>query len=217
MTDEASKKMAPNYPGNTNKARVVKPEVGERVKQDKIIVGEVIERKKSLGRKMRDAMTGDDAQTVWSYLVIDVFVPAVKTLAGDLLTQGLNRAMWGSSSPSRISTQKSVGYHNMYRQMGSAQTAGRGDPRGISQRSRAVHDFTEIVLPDRAQADEVIERLSDIVSEYGFASVSDLYDLVGIQGSYTDDKWGWDDLRSSGVSNVREGWLLNLPRTKAMD
>ena len=226
MAEVPANRMAPNYPGNTNKAKIsADPGAkapAERIKKEQVVTGEVVQRKKSLGKKIKESFTGDDARSVLFYLAVDVAVPAVKTLLGDLVNQGLSRAMWGDGAPNRISTGRGAGYNNMYRQLGSAQTAGRydgGSPaaRSMTPRGRAVHDFTEIVLPDRAQAEEVIERLHDIVNDYGFASVSDLYDLVGITGSYTDDKWGWADLRASGVSRVREGWLLNLPRAVPMD
>lgn len=220
MTDETPKNLTPNpnYPGNTNKAKIKKSSGEDRVKQEKVVTSDVVQRKKPLGKKVREAFTGDDARSVFFYLAVDVAVPAIKTLVGDLVNQGLSRAMWGAGSPTRISGQKSIGYHNMYRQMGSAQTAGREDgSRSLSNRARTVHDFNEIILPDRTQADEVIERLHDVVSDYGIATVSDLYDLVGIQGSYTDDKWGWSDLRASGITRVREGWLLNLPRPQPID
>lgn len=218
MTEDTNKRLSPNYPGNTNKSRVTPSEKEERVKKEQVVTSEVIQRKKTLGRKLKDSFTGEDARSVIFYLAVDVAVPAIKTLVGDLVNQGLNRAMWGANAPTRIGSQKSAGYHNMYRKMGAAQTDGRSDGvRALSGRARAVHDFNEIVLPDRGQADEVIERLHDIVSDYGHASVSDLYDLVGIQGSYTDDKWGWDDLRAAGITRVREGWLLNLPRTQPID
>jgi hypothetical protein len=53
--------------------------------------------------------------------------------------------------------------------------------------------------------------------DYGQASISDLYELVGITANFTDNKWGWTDLRSSSVSRARDGYLLNLPRPILLD
>jgi hypothetical protein len=81
----------------------------------------------------------------------------------------------------------------------------------MSRQARARHDFDEIVLESRTEAEEVIDRLFDLVSRYESATVADLYELVGLASSHTDHKWGWTDLRGAGVSRVRGGYLLDLP------
>jgi hypothetical protein len=43
-------------------------------------------------------------------------------------------------------------------------------------------------------------------------SVADLYDLVGVTGNYTDNKYGWTDIRSASVIRVRDGYMLKLPK-----
>jgi hypothetical protein len=90
-------------------------------------------------------------------------------------------------------------------------------PRDLSRRARASHDFDEIILGTRVEATEVIDRLYDIIAKYEMATVSDLYDLIGVTGSWTDDKWGWVDLRGAGVTRVRNGYLLALPRPEPLD
>jgi len=87
----------------------------------------------------------------------------------------------------------------------------------MSRRARASHDFDEIILHTRAEANEVLERLYDLVSQYGEAKVADLYDLVGVEGNYTDNRWGWQNLRGADVVRVRDGYLLDLPRPEPLD
>jgi hypothetical protein len=87
----------------------------------------------------------------------------------------------------------------------------------MSQRGRAKHDFDEIVLDQRAEAEEVIDRLYDVVNKYEQATVADLYDLVGLSSTHTDHKWGWTDLRGAGVSRIRDGYLLDLPDPEPLD
>jgi len=49
-------------------------------------------------------------------------------------------------------------------------------------------------------------------------SVADLYELVGIQGSYTDNKYGWTkNIRNASVVRVRDGYLLKLPKALPFD
>jgi hypothetical protein len=86
----------------------------------------------------------------------------------------------------------------------------------MSRQQRAQHDFSDIILASRADAEDVLDRLRDLINQYEMATVSDLYDLVGLTGEFTDDKWGWYDLRSAAVQAVRGGYLLRLPRTQPL-
>jgi hypothetical protein len=79
-----------------------------------------------------------------------------------------------------------------------------------------MHDFDEIVLSSRREAEDVIDRLFDLVGQYGSATVSDLYELVGLPSTHTDNKWGWEDARGAGVTRVRNGYLLDLPEPEPL-
>jgi hypothetical protein len=87
----------------------------------------------------------------------------------------------------------------------------------LSREARAKHNFDEIVLNSRVEAEEVIDRLYDVVSRYESASVADLYELVGLSSTHTDHKWGWTDIRGAGVQRVRDGYLLDLPSPEPLD
>ena len=87
----------------------------------------------------------------------------------------------------------------------------------MSRQSRARHNFDEIVLDERVEAEEVIDRLFDLVSRYEAATVADLYELVGLSSTHTDNKWGWIDLTGAGVTRVRGGYLLDLPEPESLD
>ena len=101
----------------------------------------------------------------------------------------------------------------------SSNPYGRPEPRQLpSRRSRANHNFDEIVLKTRVDAEEVIDNLFMLVGKYESASVADLYEMLGIEGvPYTDDKWGWTDLRGANVTRVSNGYLLDLPKPEPLD
>jgi uncharacterized protein YerC len=87
----------------------------------------------------------------------------------------------------------------------------------MSRQARATHNFDEVILPTRREAEEVLDFLHDLLTRYETVSVSDLYELVGETGNFTDEKWGWTDLAGASVSRVRDGYLLNLPRPVPID
>ena len=39
-----------------------------------------------------------------------------------------------------------------------------------------------------------------------------MYDLVGITGQYTDNNYGWTNLRNAEPVRTRDGYMLKLPR-----
>ena len=86
-----------------------------------------------------------------------------------------------------------------------------------SLKIHAATDFCDIVLDNRGEAEEILSQLVDLTIDYGAASVSDLYYMVGIASNHTDQKWGWKDLSSAYVARVRDGYMLKLPKTILID
>lgn len=206
----AEKPRSSNY-SNSHKAN---DPVKETPKLEKVIVGDVITRKKRLGTRIKEAFTGDDSRSVGHFILFDVVLPATKQLISDVASQGVERLLFGDNARSTVRRQGYSSYNRV-----STNNARREEPRSISRQARATHDFGEIVLADRPEAQKVLDDLTASVQQYDTATVSDLYDLVGITGSFQDDKWGWyeADLRSARIVRVREGYLLDLPKPQPMN
>lgn len=220
-------------------AEVTNKETKERLDSmqkriDKVVEGEVIRRKRPLGRRFKDFFFGSvDAQSVWEYIVQDIFVPAAKDLIYDAGSGGLERALFHDESrhrrrhrPSRSSSR--TDYNRLTRRYDDRPPFPPADRRRDEFRDRdrdrrPSHgsprkvELDDILLATRAEAEHVLDRLYDLINEYESASVSDLYELLGITSQYTDDRWGWMDLRGSGVRRTRDGYLLDLPRPIPLD
>jgi hypothetical protein len=205
-----------NYPSNSHKERDITPDKAVEKNIEKVISGTVVQRKKSWTSRIKETFVGDDARSVGSYILMEVLIPAAKTMISDAASQGVERMLFGDARP-RSSSSRSSNYTSYNRMYSGAKDNYRDEPRKISQRARATHDFGEVVLDSRGEAEGVLERLIEIVDKYDVATVSDLYDLVGITGSFPDDKWGWGDLRGASVRRVRDGYLLDLPNTMPID
>jgi len=216
-----------DYPANSHKVtqHYVKKENVEKEEEpkkiEKVVEGEVLRRKKPWGKRVWESFVGGDLQTVRSFVVLEVLLPAAKDMIADSFTQGVERMLYGEArSTSRRTGRRpgDNGYVAYNRYAPSKPSYGRRDePPGPSRRARATHNFDEIILATRVEAEEVIDRLFDLVSRYDSATVADLYELVGVTGNYTDDKWGWTDIRGAGVTRVRNGYLLDLPRPEPID
>lgn len=211
-----------DYPANSRaaKKKIDKPrETPQKPKMEKIVTGTVIQRKKSFGSKLRDTFIGD-SRSVGQYIVSDVVVPAAKEVLHDVVNSYMDRMLGFDRGPSRRrvgSSRPATGRVNY------SSSSIRRDPREedrrrvISTGSRAKHDFGEIVLESRAEAEEVIDRLRADLEDYGQVSIADLYDGLGVSSEFTDNKWGWYDLDDARVRYTRDGYLLDLPRPVDFD
>ena len=70
----------------------------------------------------------------------------------------------------------------------------------------------DIIIENRGEAEDVLSRMDELIDQYGLVSVADLYDLVGINGNYTDNKYGWFNIRTASVVRVRDGYMIKLPK-----
>ena len=180
-------------------------------KVEKVITGSATAKKKGLGKKFTDIFIAEDARSVGDFILQDIIVPAAKSLFVEMISGGANMIAYGERGPSgRRSTAERYGYGHRSGYTNYNRVSDRRDSRPIS-RSEA-YSYDDIYLETRGEAEAVLTRLDEQIDEYGTASVNDLYDAVGITGSFTDCKYGWTDLRSASVVRTRDGYMLKLPR-----
>lgn len=198
------------YPGNTNKGKKEEPKAEKKVERIEGVVA--VKQKPSMGKRIREAFTGDSARGIGDYLLFEVALPAIKTTLFDLINQGANRALFGSGGVPGAQNRR-PGTVN-YNRISQNQVNQSGQTVVLSPKDKATHNFDNIVLATRQDAEVVLSRLIDLVDQYDVAAVSDLYDLVGVTGSFTDDKWGWFNLTGADIVAVRGGFILDLPATQ---
>lgn len=190
-----------DYPSNSDKHKGEPP---EDKKVERVTSGDATRRKKSLGKQLSETFVGGDPKSAIQYVCFDVLIPAAKDALSQGVSQGFERLIYGESKTARRSAPGATGYIAYNRMSQESRPS-------MSRSARARHDFDEIVLKDRAEAENVIDRLFEVTSKYGSATVADLYELVGLPATPVDQTWGWVDLRGSAVARVRNGFLLDVP------
>jgi hypothetical protein len=199
------------FPPNSQKART-RPEEPKKI--ERVTSVEAVRRKKSLGKQFKSTFIEGNAKTAFEYMFTEVMVPAVRDMIFDALQSGIDKLIYGESRRRRgvPSSYGPIG-HVAYNRMGGPPRSDKPpSPRMLSRQARARHDFDGIEIPSRQEAEEVLERMFDILSRYGSVPVADLYELTGIQSSHVDHSWGWTDLRGSKAIRLRSGsYLLDLP------
>lgn len=191
------------YKSNSHKVR----DAAKKNKVEKVVGGKVKVKKKSGVSKMSNAIISEDMSNVKSYVVMEVIIPALKKAISDVVTNGIDMLLYGGSSRSKKNTNASYISYNRY----------SSDRREDRRPRRTNYSYDDIVLDNRRDAEEVLSRMDELLETYEVVSVADLYDLVGITGEYTDNKYGWTSLRSAQVVRVRDGYLLKLPKALLID
>lgn len=180
-------------------------------KVEKVVKGKVKVKKKN---KFADLFISEDANNVKDYIFLDVLVPTIKKAISDIVTDGIDIILYGGSGNGRKrSSSGSISYTSYSRFSDRFSDRDRRDDR----RSSIGYRFNDIIFDDRREAKEVLERLDELIDNYGKATVADFYDLVDISGNYTDNRYGWTSLRNADIVSVRDGWMIKLPKALVLD
>ncbi|QBZ73598.1 hypothetical protein SEA_ROSAASANTEWAA_34 [Streptomyces phage RosaAsantewaa] len=203
------------YPSNSQfKKPEAKPESAEIEQKDlkKIVNGKVIRKKRTLTSRLLESFSGDDGRSVMDYVLFDVLIPAAKDAMVDAIKEGAERIFFGDARGTSRRVSRSGGAHpTNYNSRYNVSTNRPAAAERPAARRRTSREFEPVILETRAEAQDVIETLVDIQEKFGQATVSDMNDLVGQTGTFTDEKWGWTELGSARVTRVREGYLVDLP------
>ena len=201
-----------DYKPNSNRYKKEQSNaLAERKKIEKVVTGKVKTKKKSEISKLKDTFISEDVSNVKSYIVMDVLIPAAKKAISDIVRDGIDMILYGDTRGGRSSSGASYVSYRSY------SDRDRRDTRRESSRTRVGYDYDDIILESRAEAEEVLRRMDELIETYGIVSVADLYDLVGKSCNYTDNKYGWTNIRNAEPVRVRDGYLLKMPKAGPID
>ncbi len=203
--------MAEEYKSNSHRSK----EHGElhgplpQKRTEKVVTGDVKQRKKTGLSKAANTFLPGDVDSVKSYILMDVLVPSIKRAISDIVCNGINMLLGEPNRGKGNSVGAKVSYRQYYQD--------RDDRRDYARpRSQAQYSYDDIVFDDRGDAEAVLERMEELLERFDVVSVADLFDMAGISCNYTDNKYGWTDLRSAHVERVRDGYIINLPRATSL-
>lgn len=177
-------------------------------KTEKVVTGNVKQRKKSGLAKAGSIFVPGDVDSVKSYILMDVLVPSIKRAISDIVCNGINMLLGEPNRGKSSAPGARVAYRQYY------QSEERKDY--ARPRSQAQYNYDDIVFETRGDAEEVLYRMEELLERFDVVSVADLFDMAGISCNYTDNKYGWTDLRNARVERVRDGYIINLPRATSL-
>lgn len=214
-----------NFPSNAHKPKSVTPEKPktDEPRVQRVVEGEVIRRKKSLGKRFMETFFGD-TKGIGRAVLEEILIPTAREMVFEAGKDALDRALFPDARGIGHRRGSSRGGPTNYRALSGGIAAKaiaiRDDPRpALSRRARATHNFDEIILNSRREGEDILAQMFEVVERFDAVTVADLYEMVNIDANYTDRKFGWTGpmLSGAGVDRVKEGYLLDLPRPEALD
>lgn len=217
--------MENEFPPNSHTSREARPNrrpekaPSEKKEVVRVTKGKVTLRKKPLYKKFIEAFRPEDNRGFAEYTLLEVLVPSIKDAIADAGTSAIENALGTSPSHRRGRGRGGSGYTS-YNRMGSAKPRGRRDEDDRPSRRGSMRggEMPEIILDSRVEAEETLDSLIELISTYDVATKRELLSLIGEPHSFTDEDWGWTDLRGARIHRIgQRGYLLDLPRPEPLD
>lgn len=202
----------PDYKPNSKKYKEEQAQKQNKEKKvEKVISGTAKVKKKSELRKFADNFISEDVDSVKTYVIRDVIIPSVIDLVEDIVVGGIRTLLRGESGRRETRDRR---YSGSPSYVNYTRYSDRRDDRSYrDNQTRRGYGYDDIVVNSRADAEAVIEQMDGIVDTYGMVSVADLYDLVGMSSNYTDNNYGWTNIRNAEPVRLRDGgWMIKMPK-----
>lgn len=191
-----------NSKPKTEATKDTKPSIEKRV--DKITTGAIKTKKKSEIRKFADVFLEEDIQAIKHHVKYEIVIPNVKRILYNIGEGILSAALGGSRDRTRTTVDK-VSYNQYY-------GGSRDDRRRDDFQPKPTFDYDTIRFVSRGDAEDVLDRLDELIEHYGMARVGDIYDMIGKSCNYTAYNYGWTNLRDARVVRYGGEYSLDLPR-----
>ncbi len=208
-----------DYASNSDKSK--KGEEPPKKDLQKVVVGEVVVKEKSLGSRFKNIFLGGDMHTASNYIVAEVLLPATRNLLVEIVTKGMDRLVYGESGfrprsrPSSYAPR--VQYNNPVNRGVGVTRAYLPDQRPVDRWEQTTKSTLDsVILNSKTDAENVIEQMTNVVDMYEVVSLADLNELIGQSSTHIDHKWGWSNLAALELRQVREGWQLTFPPMEAI-
>lgn len=185
-----------DYPSNRRK---------EDVKVEPVVKNEVKTKEKSVFRKFQETFRLSDLSEIKGYIYEDLIIPGFKKAIRGVVDIILDGEI-------RTSGKSSNGYRINYNRIST-----NGKREEAERSNKKKRDFRELIFETRADAEEVLSSLAELIDVYGQASIADLYSCCDITAEFTEFRYGWTNIAGASVSRVRDGYILNLPKAEVLE
>ena len=140
-------------------------------------------------------LTDDERSKLLNKFMLDLLIPNLK----DIYLNSLHYALWGDEPYDRFN-RKRTDYSSINRKTNQREYVGS-------------ENLDKLIFSTKDEAELVVTKLDDYVSQYGYVTVGYLFELMGEFCPYTAEYYGWTDDLTDRYAIVphRKGYRLILP------
>lgn len=189
----------------------------------------VVKPKETFGKKLRNAFIAPGADSVGQYMVNDVLIPSLRNT---LLSAGISMLYYlfqGRKTPQNgpyggyptftgtpfWNPMSRIGVPTTTVNYGGYSTGGVQNPAmaQTQQPQRLLTKPTDVIIPDRGQAELALDSITDVLKQYGSCSLGTFFEIVGVPSNgYTDYTYGWKNLYGVSIKSTAGGYYIDMPR-----
>lgn len=160
-----------------------------------------------------------DAKSVGQHVVETILVPSLQKLLSDSVKGAVDWLIYGSKGRSNpTSGPGTVSYSRYYQIPINNYPSNLQNQNVLSPMQRpGVYSINDFKFQDRGDAEAVLMRMNEAIGRYGMVSVADFYDFIGQRCSFTDQKYGWYDLRAAQVIRYDDGFSIQFPKAQPIE
>jgi len=192
------------YRPNSHKSKEAAEERVPQRKIEPVVSGARVRKRSGIG-KLEDLFMPGDADSVKSYILMDVLVPSIKRMISDIVCNGINMLLGESRKGSSDLPVGRVSYRSYYQDRDDRTNR----PRSVSELHQG---YDDILFPTRGDAELVLDQMFEVLDHFDVVTIADLKEMCDLKSEFTENKYGWTDLRGACVVRVRDGYMLDLPR-----
>lgn len=82
-------------------------------------------------------------------------------------------------------------------------------------------NYDKIIFSSRAEAERIRSEMKNFITDYGFVSVADYYELCGQRPAFGSHNYGWTSVSNANIVKYKGvkgvGYTINLERPMAID
>lgn len=189
----------------------------KRPTPDKVASGKARTPKGAFGRNLIDIFFSEGIKGVAEEVATNVIIPGVKNMLYDAAVKGIGTAVYGRGNArpgAKVSAGDSrifVSYDKLNEQPKQQKPIESTVYKGL---------VSEVLFDTRDDALRVREEIFERLEEFGVMSVRDLCSISDIKSDWAKESYGWDidHIKAEEVEivHVREGWLLRMPKPRAI-
>lgn len=180
-------------------------------KVEKVVKGTVKTVKKSGFRKIVDGIKSKDFKGIATYVINDHVIPGVKDMVWKAGKNAWEMMIYGEVSREKKPNSWRADYvsYNKYSDKSDSRSSSRPE-------NKVPRHYEDLRFETYRQAEEVLDSMQGMIDQYDAVSILALYEMCGLNGDYTDNRYGWENLASASVGRDRDGYYLALPKAELL-